>query len=118
MEPVTVLAAPQNVIFTVIQYTMTRRLIFFIALMVPVFAQKKPVTLESLKAVKDEGDGPATWAPDGKTFLFQRGSTLRIYDCATRTSKELVSTEALDAAAVKGPEEGAFGWTNRRVDSG
>ena len=86
--------------------------------MAPVFAQKKPVTLESLKEVKYERDGPATWAPDGKTFLFQRGPALRIYDCATRTSKELVSTEALDAAAVKMPEEGAFGWTNRRVDSG
>jgi dipeptidyl-peptidase-4 len=118
MEPVTVLAAPQNVIFTVIQYTMRGRLILLLALMAPVFAQKKPVTLESLKEVKYERDGPATWAPDGKTFLFQRGPALRIYDCATRTSKELVSTEALDAAAVKMPEEGAFGWTNRRVDSG
>lgn len=114
----TVLAAPQNVIFTVIQYTMSRRLLFLLALMAPVFAQKKPVTLESLKPVKHEGDGPAKWAPDGKTFLFQRAQTLRIYDCATRTSKELVSTEALDTAAVKPPEEGAFGWTNRRVESG
>ncbi len=99
---------------------MRRRLPFvfsFVALL-PAFAQKKPVTLESLKAVKHLGDGPATWAPDGKTFLFQRGSTLRIYDCASRTSKELVSTEALDSAAVKMPEEGAFGWTNRRVESG
>jgi dipeptidyl-peptidase-4 len=156
MEPVTVLAAPQNVIFTVIQYTMPQLSMTFlkhtvrvcplpdgrgsvstteppcvstraghrtsaallILICLPVLAQKKPVTLESLKAVKHERDGPVTWAPDGKTFLFQRGSTLRIYDCATKTSKELVSTEALDAAAIKQPEEGAFGWTNRRVDSG
>src|ERR1035437_7555550 len=118
MEPVTVLAAPQNVIFTVIKYTMTRRLLSLLLLTTPVFAQKKPVTLESLKAVKHEGDGPATWAPDGKTFLFSREQTLRIYDPATKTSRELVSTEALDAAAVKGPEEGACGWTNRRVESG
>lgn len=118
MEPVTVLAAPQNVIFTVIKYTMTRRLLSLLLLTTPVFAQKKPVTLESLKAVKHEGDGPATWAPDGKTFLFSREQTLRIYDPATKTSRELVSTEALDAAAVKGPEEGAYGWTNRRVESG
>jgi dipeptidyl-peptidase 4 len=118
MEPVTVLAAPQNVIFTVIQYTMPRRCLFLLLTILPVLAQKKPVTLESLKAVKHEGDGPPTWAPDGKTFLFQREQTLRIYDPATKTSKELVSTEALDAAAVKGPEEGAYGWANRRVDSG
>jgi dipeptidyl-peptidase-4 len=60
------------------------------------------------------------WAPDGKTFLFKRDQSLRIYDPATKTSKELVSAEAmnaLEAAAVKGPEEGAFGWTNRRVES-
>jgi dipeptidyl-peptidase-4 len=94
------------------------KMVFALFICLPVFAQKKPVTLESLKTVKHEGDGPATWAPDGKTFLFQRGPALRIYDCATRTSKELVSTEALDAAAVKGPEEGAFGWTNRYVESG
>jgi dipeptidyl-peptidase-4 len=94
------------------------KMVFALLICLPVFAQKKPVTLESLKAVKHEGDGPATWGPDGKTFLFQRGPALRIYDCATRTSKELVSTEALDAAAVKGPEEGAFGWTNRYVESG
>ena len=91
-------------------------LLFLICL--PICAQLKPVTLESLKTVKHDADGPPTWAPDGKTFLFQRGQTLRIYDCATRTSKELVSTEALDAAAVKAPEDGAFGWTNRRVESG
>lgn len=98
--------------------TILMKMVFALLICLPVFAQKKPVTLESLKAVKHEGDGPATWGPDGKTFLFQRGPALRIYDCATRTSKELVSTEALDAAAVKGPEEGAFGWTNRYVESG
>src|SRR5487761_2551553 len=67
MDPVTVLAAPQNVIFTIIQYTMTRRLLFLIAIILPVFAQKKPVTLESLKAMRGSAavsmDGPPTWAP-------------------------------------------------------
>src|SRR5580698_5443719 len=107
MEPVTVLAAPQNVIFTVIQYTMPRRYLFLLLIVLPLWAQKKPVTLESLKAVQQEKDGPPTWAPDGKTFLFQRGQSLRIYDPAAKTSKELISTEALDAAAVKAPEKGA-----------
>jgi dipeptidyl-peptidase-4 len=92
-------------------------LLFLICL--PAFAQKKPVTLESLKAAGRGGwRGPSAWSPDGKTFLFPSGNALQIYDCATKTSKELVSTETLDAAAVKMPEEGAFGWTNRRVDSG
>ena len=39
-----------------------------------------------------------------------------LYNPATKTSKELVSTEAMDAAAVKPPEEtGPFDWTNRRA---
>ncbi len=101
---------------------MTRRLLFLIATILPVFAQKKPVTLESLKAMRGSAavpmDGPPTWAPDGKTFLFQRGQTLRIYDPASKTSRELLSLDALEAAAVKGPEEGAYGWTNRYVESG
>ena len=92
-------------------------LLFLICL--PAFAQKKPVTLESLKAARSRPwSGPSAWSPDGKAFLYPSGHTLEIYDCATKTAKELVSTEALDAAAVKGPEEGAYGWTNRRVDSG
>jgi dipeptidyl-peptidase-4 len=118
MEPVTVLAAPQNVIFTVIQYTMPRRLLFLILTTLPVFAQKKPVTLESLKDVKHEVDVAPTWAPDGKTFLFEKDQSLRIYDPSKKTSRELVSIDKLDEAAVKGPEEGAFGWTNRRVEAG
>ncbi len=98
---------------------MPRRLLFLLLLIAPVFAQKKPVTLESLKAARrGRGDGRATWAPDGKTFLFSRGSSLRIYDPATKTSRELLATGPLEEAAVKGPEEGAFGWTNRRVESG
>ena len=97
---------------------MPRRFLFLILLILPVFAQKKPVTLESLHAAKDGGDGPPTWAPDGKSFLFSRDHSLRIYDPATKTSKELVSTEALDAAAMKRVDDGAFDWTNRNVESG
>jgi dipeptidyl-peptidase-4 len=39
-----------------------------------------------------------------------------IYNPATKASRELVSTEAIDAAAIKPPSEsGAFDWTNRRA---
>ena len=95
-----------------------RRCAFLFFVLLPVFAQKKPVTLDALKAVKHEGDGPPTWAPDGKSFLFQRDQTLRIYDAASQKSKELVSIDELDKAAVKGPEESVYGWTNRYVESG
>src|ERR1035438_1499315 len=106
MEPVTVLAAPQNVIFTVIQYTMPRSVLgmkiaegakagtahsvhpaqeqgsdfarivgalgqrgqsrfsrcgaLLILICLPVFAQKKPVTLESLKTARGHAwSGPS-----------------------------------------------------------
>jgi dipeptidyl-peptidase 4 len=97
---------------------MPRRYLFLFLIVLPVFGQKKPVTLESLKAIHHEGESAPTWAPDRKTFLFLKDTSLRIYDPAKRTSKELVSTDALDKAAVKGPEEGAYGWTNRYVESG
>jgi dipeptidyl-peptidase-4 len=97
---------------------MSRLLPFLFLLIATVFAQKKPVTLEGLKTVKHEADVTPTWAPDGKTFLFTKENSLRIYDPAKRTSRELLSTEELDQAAVKGSEEGAYGWTNRYVDAG
>src|SRR5579872_6339923 len=96
---------------------MPRRLSLFLIIL-PIFAQKKPVTLESLKTIKHEAEPSPTWAPDGKTFLFLKDTSLRIYDPAKRTSRELLSTETLEKSAVKGPEEGAYGWTNRYVESG
>jgi len=97
---------------------MIRKLLFLILTLAPAIAQKKPVTLESLHAVHTTADGPPLWAPDGKTFLFQREQSFRIYDPTAKSSKELLSLEPLDAAAVKAPEEGAYGWTNRYVESG
>lgn len=95
---------------------MPRRLSLFL-LILPVLAQKKPVTLEALKTIKHEPEATPTWAPDGKTFLFLKDTSLRIYDPAKRTSRELLSTETLEKAAAKTTEEGAYGWTNRYVES-
>jgi dipeptidyl-peptidase-4 len=88
-----------------------------------VFAQKKPITMETLnQAGRGGGRGgfvSATWAPDGKTFLTRAGRNLAIYDPATQKSRELVSTEALDAAAVHPPaEDGPMDWQNRRARLG
>ncbi len=96
-----------------------RRLTLLLLLSIPLFAQKKPITLETMNQGGRGGRGgagAANWAPDGKTFLFRQGRSLMLYNPATKTSKELVSTEAIDAAAVKPPEEtGPFDWTNRRA---
>ncbi len=104
------------------------RFITLLLLVSSVFAQKKPITLETLYEAgrgrggalgAGRGGGPVTWAPDGKSFAFRQGRSLMLYDPATRTSKELASTEAIDAAALAPPpDEGPMDWQNRRARTG
>src|ERR1700723_2873211 len=96
------------------------RFTLLLFLSIALFAQKKPITLETMNQGGGRGGrgggGASNWAPDGKTFLFRQGRSLMIYNPATKTSRELVSTDAIDAAAVKPPaESGPFDWTNRRA---
>jgi len=93
--------------------------------LLPAFAQKKPITLETLNEGGRGGGGgrgpggPATWAPDGKTFVFRQGRSLMIYDPATKSARELVSTEAIDDAAMAPPsDDGPMDWQNRRARVG
>ena len=82
-------------------------------------AQKKPVTLENMGGGRGGrgGDFAAApvWAPDGKTFAFRQGRNLMLYNPATKSSKEILSLEPLDAAAVRPPAEERFSWDNRRL---
>ena len=88
-------------------------------------AQKRPITLETVYQSPGRGSfgagsgEPAAWAPDGKTFLLRQGGRLVVYDPATKSTRDLISTEAIDSAAVAVPrEDGPMDWTNRRVRSG
>ena len=57
--------------------------------------------------------------PDGKSFIFRQGRSLMLYDPATKTSKLLIDTTPIDAAAVNVPaEDGPTDWTNRRARVG
>jgi dipeptidyl-peptidase-4 len=60
---------------------------------------------------------PLAWSPDGKAFVYRQGTKLMIFDAAIATSKELVDTAAMSAAAAKAPAstESPFGWQNRHV---
>jgi len=91
------------------------------------FAQKQPITLETLRTGGRGGGGrggagmagPPTWMPDGKTFLFRQGRSLSLYDPATKTSKLLIDTTPIDAAAVTVLlDDGPTDWTNRRAHLG
>ena len=97
----------------------------FLALIASAVAQKRPITLATLAEFEQAAgkpDGPPIWAPDGKSFVFQRGRMLMLYDPASRNSRELASTEPMDSAAIPPIAAGTvpFDWPNRRVaaDSG
>src|ERR1700687_1171521 len=98
-----------------------RAAILFLACVALVQAQKKPVTLETMEEaarLAPQGPGnPVAWAPDGKQFLYRQDRKLVIYDPATRSSKDLIDTSAMDASAVKpvSTELRPFDWENRRV---
>src|SRR5947207_2557623 len=99
------------------------------ALFVPhaaLLAQKKPVTLDALEEasrLSPQGpENPVAWSADGTRFLYRQGGRLLIYDPAAKSSKELLDTTVLDAAAVKQASQGSgdvlpqpFDWENRRV---
>jgi dipeptidyl-peptidase-4 len=90
------------------------------------FAQKQPITLETLSAGGRGGGrggagfaGSPTWMPGGKSFVFRQAHSLMLYDPATKASKLLIDTTPIDAAAVNVPaDDGPTDWTNRRARVG
>jgi dipeptidyl-peptidase-4 len=80
-------------------------------------AGKKPVTLEALASYQPPAAmGAPVWSPDGKQFVYTEGVQVWLYDIASRGKRELVSLDALEAAATKVPKPVEFGWQNRRVE--
>ncbi len=86
-------------------------------LVLPAFPQKKPITLEALYDAPRRANVPGApiWAPDGKTFLYRQGNRLAVYDPATKSARDVLTLDALDAAAANPPKEDRFDWENRRV---
>jgi dipeptidyl-peptidase-4 len=99
---------------------MTKFTVFLLA--VSAFAQKQPITLETLGAAGRGGGGRGgapTWMPDGKSFVFRQGRNFMLYDPASRASKLLIDTTPIDDAAVAmPPDDGPTDWTNRRARLG
>ena len=93
-------------------------LLLLLALIAPAFSQKKPITLAALadyEQAAGKQDGPPIWAPDGKSFVFERGKTIMLYQPESRASREVLSIEPLEKAAVPASKDGPFAWPNRRV---
>lgn len=98
--------------------TTRRTLLLGLTLACSLLAQKKPITLETLKAstLGSAGLG-ANWAPNGAQFVYTRSGSLHLYDCKKRESRVVLQKLAdLNALAIKDSRpEGAFTWQNRRV---
>ncbi len=81
-------------------------------------AEKKPVTIDALmerSGRRGGGGGSPIWAPDGKRFVTVQEKKVLIYDVPSKSEKELLSLELLEAAAIAPPEPETFDWQNRRV---
>jgi dipeptidyl-peptidase 4 len=84
------------------------------------FAQKKPITLETVmqfdrSGARGAGSGSPVWAPDGKHFAYIRGGQVMLYDVAARHERELLLLDPLEKASIAPPESQRFDWQNRRV---
>jgi dipeptidyl-peptidase-4 len=91
-------------------------LLLLLLLLAPAFGQKKPITLETLNLPpRRDTPGPAVWAPNGKMFAYEQGDKLMIYNPARKSSRMVVSTEAMSDAAVKVPDNGPAAWQDRYV---
>lgn len=90
--------------------------LFFISALA--LAAKKPITLDVVaKGFHPDWGGPPIWAPDGSHIAYYKGKKIMLYDAPSKSEKELISLEPLEAAAVKVPEPERFDWRNRRVRS-
>jgi dipeptidyl-peptidase 4 len=77
---------------------------------------KKPITLEALAGRQaPPALGEPVWASDGKCFVYTEGSKLLLYDVASRSKRELVSLDAVAAAATAVPPADRSGWEDRDV---
>ncbi len=95
---------------------LARSILLYGVVSVFLFAQKKPVTIDT---VLQQNHGvetpPVVWAPDGKHFAYFQGSEVTLFDVASKSEKTLLSLAPLEKAAVPVAEAQRFGWQNRRV---
>ncbi len=87
---------------------------------IPVAAQKKPITLESLNAAPAMGAVFASqpiWSPAGGRFLYREGTKVKLYTLAGKERKELFDlSELRKKTRSAGRQPGApMDWENRRV---
>src|SRR5262245_15892735 len=88
-----------------------------ILLAVPLAAQKKPVTLESLDSpgARTRSMPSVVWAPDGKRFAYVEENRIWEYDAVSGKRRELITLSTLRTKAIVPLPGEANEWRNRRV---
>jgi dipeptidyl-peptidase-4 len=95
-----------------------RRILPVLLCVLPLAAQKKPITIDTVIEQGRGGRGGGgriVWAPDGKRFAHLQENRLMLYDVASKSESELLSLDALEKAATPVPDVDRFDWQNRRV---
>ncbi len=87
------------------------------ALLIPQTSQKKTITLDDLFSQPRKQPISPDWAPDGKRFTYQESDAIKLYDVASKSSREWFRPHALEKNAVTPIQPKEFGWQNRRVSS-
>jgi dipeptidyl-peptidase-4 len=75
---------------------------------------KTPVTLDAV-LVQPPAPIRAIWAPDRDTFVWREGDKLRLFEVASKGSRELLDLATWEQRAKPVPESEAFPWVNRGV---
>ncbi|MBS1834424.1 MAG: S9 family peptidase [Acidobacteria bacterium] len=102
----------------------SRLIVLAVAASLTLLAQKKPVTLEALKAASGRppggggGGASVVWAPDGKSFLYRQGPELMLYTIASKSAQAVAAAKGLKPVKPEAPAPGEatpFDWENRGV---
>jgi dipeptidyl-peptidase-4 len=80
-----------------------------------IFAQKKPVTLETVASTRARPAPSVVWTPDGKSFAWVEQNRIWLYDVAAAKKREVITLSTLQMKAVVPAEAEVTDWQNRRV---
>jgi dipeptidyl-peptidase 4 len=78
---------------------------------------KKPVTIDDLVARHRTLPITPTWAPNGKSFVYEEDGSVYRYAIGEAKPKEWFKLETLEKLAQTPVQPKEFGWQNRRVSS-
>ncbi|MBV8864394.1 MAG: S9 family peptidase [Acidobacteriaceae bacterium] len=80
-------------------------------------AGRKPVTLDDFVSYEKAPPLHPTWAPDGRSFFYERDGTVHLYTVGERKQREWFRAETLEKMTEKPVRPKEFEWQNRRVST-